>query len=518
MNTGFGRLIFTSCFALNPAIGTAAPANSAIPMLSVADAPAICEAMKGRQIGVASILNAELATTSGTEAKYCKVSALIGKALNFEVHMPQEWNRRLLYIGGGGWDGSISMSLARTPPAEFAGYVRVASDGGHQGSFIDASWAINNPKAQIDFAYLSVHTVLQATNPIVHAYYSEVPRFRYFEGCSNGGREGLISATRFPEDFDGIIAGAPEYNWTALLRAFGRNAQRQAGTPLNPAQSRAIDQAVMSQCDKRDGVADGIVSNPAACNFDPGTLQCGKSAAPGECLTEAQVATARTFYSEVRSRNGARVYPAFWPGGESEGWPFWLTGGGSMMPGDAVSPIGAQHTFYEGMVKYWLMADPSYEVWKFDFDEQAPAVRQAGLMLNAGSDLTAFFALGHKLILWHGASDWAISAQDSVDYFDAIAQSVGGASKRDESMEFYLAPSVQHCFGGSGADTFSFTEPLTAWVERGTRPRATRQVARKLDAEGKTLFTRPLCAYPARLKYKGKGNVADAASFECAQP
>jgi len=474
--------------------------------------------MKGRQIGVASILNAELATTSGTEAKYCKVSALIGKALNFEVHMPQEWNRRLLYIGGGGWDGSISMSLARTPPAEFAGYVRVASDGGHQGSFIDASWAINNPKAQIDFAYLSVHTVLQATNPIVHAYYSEVPKFRYFEGCSNGGREGLISATRFPEDFDGIIAGAPEYNWTALLRAFGRNAQRQAGTPLNPAQSRAIDQAVMSQCDKRDGVADGIVSNPAACNFDPGTLQCGKSAAPGECLTEPQVATARTFYSEVRSRNGARVYPAFWPGGESEGWPFWLTGGGSMMPGDAVSPIGAQHTFYEGMVKYWLMADPSYEVWKFDFDEQAPAVRQAGLMLNAGPDLTAFFALGHKLILWHGASDWAISAQDSVDYFDAIAQSVGGASKRDESMEFYLAPSVQHCFGGSGADTFSFTEPLTAWVERGTRPRATRQVARKLDAEGKTLFTRPLCAYPARLKYKGKGNVADAASFECAQP
>lgn len=142
-----GWLVFAACFALNPAIVMAAPADSAIPMLSVVNAPAKCQTMKGRQIGVASILNAELATSSGTEAKYCKVSALIGKSLNFEVQMPQEWNRRLLYIGGGGWDGSISMMLARTPPAEFAGYVRVASDGAHQGSPFDASWAINNPKA-----------------------------------------------------------------------------------------------------------------------------------------------------------------------------------------------------------------------------------------------------------------------------------------------------------------------------------------------------------------------------------
>ena len=161
---------------------------------------------------------------------------------------------------------------------------------------------------------------------------------------------------------------------------------------------------------------------------------------------------------------------------------------------------------------------PSYDVWKFDFDEQATTVRQASLMLNADPDLTAFFALGHKLILWHGASDWAISAQASVDYFDAVAQSVGGASKRDESMAFHLAPSVQHCFGGSGADTVSFTELLAAWVESGARPGATRQLARKLDAAGKTLFTRPLCAYPTFPKYKGKGNVADATSFECTQP
>lgn len=183
-----------------------------------------------------------------------------------------------------------------------------------------------------------------------------------------------------------------------------------------------------------------------------------------------------------------------------------------------VSPIGAQQAFYEGMVKYWLMADPSYDVWKFDFDEQAPAVRQAGMLLNAGSDLIAFFSMGHKLILWHGASDWAISAQGSVDYFNAVAKQVGGTLKRDESMEFYLAPSVQHCFGGSGADTFSFTGALAAWVERGTRPDATRLVARKVDAAGKTLFTRPLCAYPTFPKYKGKGDANDDASFECTQP
>ncbi len=492
------------------------PVGASAATVAAADAQAKCQALQGRNIGGALISKAVLATSVGTQAQHCKVSAVIHKSLNFEVQLPGDWNQRLLYSGGGGWNGAIGF-ISSAPPDQLAKYVRVASDSGHQGSGIDASWALNNPAAQNDFAYLSVHTVLEATQAIVHEYYGDNARHRYFEGCSNGGREALISASRFPHDFDGIIAGAPAYAWTALFRAFVRNAQHQARTPggaLTVAQAGAIDRAVMAQCDKQDGAADGIIANPAACKFDPSALQCGKTSAK-ECLTEPQLATVKALYSDVRSKSGERVYAPYWPGGEGQGWPMWITGGVSAAPGAPVSPIGGQQAFSDGLVKYWLMADPNYDVAKFDFDEHAAAVRQAAASLDAGPDLSAFFALGHKLILWHGTSDWGISAQSSVDYFNAAGQASGGDAKRDESMEFFLAPSVQHCRGGTGADTFSFVEPVSAWVEQGIRPSSMHPQASKFDAAGKVAFTRPLCAYPALPRYKGKGNINDAGNFEC---
>ncbi len=493
-----------------------APAGASA--VTVSDAQAKCQALKGRQVGGALISNAVLAASPGTQAQHCKVSGTLHKTLNFEVQLPSDWNQRLLYSGGGGWDGVIGF-ISSTPPDQLVKYVRVASDGGHQGSGIDASWALNNPQAQNDFAYLSVHTVLQATQAIVHEYYADDARHRYFEGCSNGGREALMSASRFPHDFDGIIAGAPAYAWTSLFRAFVRNAQHQSHTPggaLTVAQAGAIDRAVMAECDKQDGAADGIIANPAACKFDPTVLQCGKTSSQ-ECLTEQQLATVKTIYSEVRSKNGERVYAPFWPGGEGQGWPAWITGGVSNGPGMPITPIGAQQAFADGLVKYWLMGDANYDVAKFDFDEHPAAIRQAGASLDATPDLSTFFALGHKLIMWHGTSDWAISPQSSIEYFNAAAKAAGGDAKRDESMELFLAPSVQHCRGGSGADTFSFVEPINAWVEKGIRPSSTHPLASKVDAAGKVALTRPLCAYPSLPKYKGKGDMNDASSFECAK-
>jgi feruloyl esterase len=492
------------------------PGGASATTITAAEAQMKCQALQGRQVGGALIGKAVLAASAGTQAQHCKVSAVLHKSLNFEVQLPSDWNQRLLYSGGGGWNGAIGFNSSG-PPAQLAEYVRVASDSGHQGSPIDASWALNNPAAQNDFAYLSVHTVLEATQAIVHEYYGEDARRRYFEGCSNGGREALISASRFPRDFDGIIAGAPVYTWTSLFHAFARNVQHQAHTPggaLTVAQAGAIDREVMAQCDKQDGAADGIIANPAACKFDPGALRCGKTSAK-ECLTEQQLATAIALYSDVRSKSGRRVYAAHWPGGEAQGWPMWITGGVSAAPGAPVSPIGAQQAFSDGFVKYWLMADPNYDVAKFDFDEHAAAVRRVSALLDAGPDLSAFFALGHKIILWHGTADWGVSAQSSVDYFNAAGRASGGDARRDESMEFFLAPSVQHCRGGSGADTFSFVEPLSAWVERGIRPSSTHPQASKLDAGGKVSLTRPLCAYPTLPRYKGKGDPNDAGNFEC---
>jgi feruloyl esterase len=473
-----------------------------------ADKAQRCKALTGRTMAGAVIGKAVLQPSATSAGASCIVDAALHDTLRFRIALPAAWNGRLLYEGGGGWNGAIS-PLAFAPAPERAGYVIVASDSGHQAGGIDASWALGNPQAQMEFAFLSVHSVAEATKAIVRDFYGRVPHHSYFEGCSNGGREGLVSASRFPSDFDGVIARAPANYWSGLFTSFLRHRQRQLSSPaaaIGPAQAQIVEQATLKQCDALDGLADGTIANPGACHVRLEEAQC-KPGNSAHCLTAEQLETAETFYSGFTSADGKLSYPGWAPGGEGQGWPVWLSGG----PGG----LGAQALFGEGFYKYWVLADPNADMMRVDPDQHQPALALADTLLTASPDLRTFFGLGHKLILWHGTADWAITYRASERYYDEVSKAVGGDARRDQSMEFYLAPGVQHCAGGSGADTADLLTPLQRWVESGKRP--LDLVAQKKDQSGEVTLARPLCPYPAIPQYRG-GDPKAAGNFTCQIP
>jgi feruloyl esterase len=475
----------------------------------VASAQEKCTAFAGASLAGASLKDAKLVAAAADSAEYCKVTGTLHGTLNFEVHLPTAWNNKLLYAGGGGWDGSINITPI-SPSGSTAGYVLVASDGGRQGDALDASVFLNNSTAQADFGYLSIHSVNEVTKEIVRQRYGSDATFSYFEGCSNGGREALIQATRFPNDFDGIVVRAPAYSFTELFQAFVANGKALAapGGQLSDAKASLIGKTVTAQCDALDGIADGIVSNQAACAFDPAVLRCTAGDAE-TCLTDQQIATANTIYSELKRADSTSVYPGWGPGGENLGWPLWVTG-------SAIGGTGLQFMFGSGLVKYWVTGDPAFNVLGFDPELYSAGLRLAATTLDATPDLRSFFGQGGKMILAHGTNDWAISYKGSIKYFNDVATAVGGASTRDASMEFFLQPGVQHCSGGVGPDTVDLVDAVVKWREGGAKPSAQSIVAKKLDPATKAAtLARPLCQYPTFPKYKGSGDANSADSYSC---
>ncbi|HZE91978.1 MAG TPA: tannase/feruloyl esterase family alpha/beta hydrolase, partial [Rhizobacter sp.] len=470
--------------------------------------PTPCASLSGQTLGGATLSSATTVAAAPGIGEYCKVAGSVRPGFNFQVNLPTTWNGKLLYNGGGGWDGVLSL----VPDASTASYVTVASNGGHVGaSGLDGSFALNNPQAQKDFGYLSVHTTLLVAKEIVRKRYGSDAQRHYFQGCSNGGREALIQASRYPNDYDGIVSIAPAYTFTELFQAFVRNAQAVSapGAAINAAKATAIANAVVAQCDALDGVADGIVSWPQACSFDPATLHC-TAADNDSCLSTAQVAAAKTIYSEYKDASGNSVYPGWDAGGEDQGWPGWVTN-------PPTDPRGAQFVFADGLVKYWLTSNPAFDSLTFAPAGYQPQLAAAAATLDASPDLSAFFGQGHKLVLLHGTNDWAISYKGSVKYFNNVATASGGAPVRDAAMEFFLLPGVQHCGGGAGPYLIDALEATTQWVETGVRPSSRKlSVWKPNPTTGQLMLSRPLCRYPSFPKYKGSGDVNSASSFSCA--
>jgi Tannase and feruloyl esterase len=524
------RILRRACFVvlLTPAIVSSMvdrDARAAEPQ----SAKERCEAYSGKIIGGAVLTSAALVPArtipsatapiapldsnhaGATTVEYCRVNGVLHKTLNFEIRLPTVWNKKLLFQGGGGWNGLIRFrEFSRSGLTD--GYVVVASDSGHQGNPLDAS-AISTAEAQIDFGYLASHSVFEVTKQIVRQHYGDLPARSFYEACSNGGREALIQATRFPHDYDGIIARAPAYSQTRIFTAFAAHAKAvyAPGGQIGNAKVSAISKAVLAKCDMLDGLKDGIVSNALACTFDPASLRC-----TGEdndaCLTEAQVNTARTVYSDVKDEAGRLVYPGYGPGAEDapSAWPFWVTGTYKNGPMD-----GGRYVFSREFVRYWITQDPSFDVLNWEPKDYAQQLFLAGETLDASADMTPFFLLGHKAILAHGTNDWAVSYKATERYFADVATAVGGKEVRDASMEFFLEPGVLHCTGGDGADQVDLLESLSKWVEGGVRPSQQNIIARKVDAAGRVEFTRPLCPYPEYSKYKGTGDAKSSDSFTC---
>lgn len=483
---------------------------------NLATAPATgqqtCASLQGKTISGAIVFKTvAMAANAGVPA-YCKVTALIEPKLTFELRLPEAWNGKLHYGGGGGYNGSIPDLSGANLNALSRGYANVSSDSGHQADVLDASWALNDPQAAQLFGSLSVPTVMASAAAVVKSVYGAAPSRSYFEGCSGGGREALITAQRFPTLFDGIIARAPAYNWTGLMGAWNRVAKTAAapGGQLNAAKVATLAKAVRNACDANDGIVDGVVSNPAACAFNPAVLRCAGGADTGNsCLSDAQLAVVSSRTSTSIFAGSAQYRNAGWnlSGNEDEpdSWVVWVTANGNVKS-------GLQYLFQDTTVKTYLarnLAADSLLYIPYDRDKAALDLL-AALNDATNTNLAGFSGHGGKLILWHGGSDPALSVNATSEYYNGVVTSMGGQAAADAFVRYYIAPGVNHCSGGPGADDTDLLGSLEAWVEKNTPPGTL--TANKLAA-GAIAFSRPLCTYPKYPRYTGPANDAAAAKL-----
>jgi tannase/feruloyl esterase len=463
---------------------------------------------------------------------FCRVAGIAkptsDSEIHFEVWLPASgWNGKFEQVGNGGFAGFIPFAGMAEPLLH--GYATAATDDGHPNG-PDQTWAIGHPEKVADFGYRAVHETAVQAKAILHAFYGKDARRNYFAGCSEGGREGLTEAQRYPKDFHGIVAGAPAIHWDTLQLRGAWDALALLETPASyipPAKLPILQNAAVAACDSIDGAKDGFIENPELCHFDPEVIQC-KGDDVSNCLTSAQVQAVEKIYDPMKnSQTGAVIGPGFSPGVEAfpANWPIWITG--SSAPQLGVGKLFATY-FFRDMV----FENPKWDVHSLHLDDIKKADDKFGATLNSDDpNLRAFKAQGGKLIQYHGWGDAAIPPQGSVDYFEAVQKTMGYTKS---FYRLFMVPSMSHCAGGPGATIFGNAggmEPpeedadhdvvlaLDRWVEKGLAPDhiiATGFVGNN-PAKG-VAMTHPICPYPQMAHYNGTGDTKDAANFACAAP
>ncbi len=462
---------------------------------------------------------------------FCRVAGSLKPSadsdIRFEVWLPSaNWNGKFQGVGNGGYAGAISFSGLADSLRH--GYASASTDTGHEDRGESAQWALNHPEKIIDFGYRAIHETAVTAKSIIHAYYGAAPKRSYFNSCSNGGRQALMEAQRYPADYDGILAGAPANNWTHLLSSAvaGVNATlADSASYLPAAKLPAIESAALAQCDGLDGVKDGVIENPLVCHFDPSPLLC-KGDDSDACLTVPQLTALKAVYAGLKSTKGRLIFPGLSPGGEAEsgGWAAWVTGNAPQK--SSMYNFGTQ--FFLNMV--YSNPDWQFRTFNPDRDVKTADERLAKYLNATDPDLSAFEKRGGKLILYHGWADAAIPAVSTINYYDSVLSKMG-ASKAEFFLRLYMVPGMEHCGGGAGpnyfgqfgtpnADTFhNIDAALEAWVEQGTAPAeiiATRYRT-NTDPHSGVVRTRPLCVWPQVARYKGTGSTDEAANFTCAK-
>jgi feruloyl esterase len=430
---------------------------------------------------------------------FCRVAATLRPSsdsdIRIEVWLPSSnWNGKFQAVGNGGWAGVIS--YREMAEALRLGYATASTDTGHTGG--SGRFAYGHPEKLIDFGYRSEHEMTLKAKALVNAFYGSAPKYSYWNGCSTGGRQGLKEAQRYPADYDGIIAGAPA-NRTALALwiAFALLKEPASYIPAN--KYPLVHQEVLAACDARDRLKDGLIEDPRRCNFDPKVLLCQGGDGPS-CLTAPQVEAVRKIYSAATNpRTGEKLFPSLVPGTEL-GW--------GVLGGPEPSAIILDQ------YKYVVFKDPNWNWRTFDFDKDvARSNEPENVVMNATDpNLSAFFAHNGKLLLYHGWSDPNISVLSTIQYYESVVDTMGGAAKTSGNVRLFLEPGMGHCGGGEGPNVFDKVGAMEQWVEKKQAPE--RMVASHLT-NGKVDRTRPLCPYPQVAQYKGSGSIDDAANFVC---
>jgi feruloyl esterase len=435
----------------------------------------------------------------------CRVALTIAPTadsdIKAEIWLPMAgWNGKFLTVGNGGWGGSIQYNALADGVRR--GYATATTDTGHRG--IDASFALGHPEKLVDFGYRAVHLTAEHGKATIAALYGDAPRYSYFNGCSGGGRQSFVAAQRFPADFDAIIAGAPGYDRTDVAFQTLGMAQATHATAesfIPPEKYAVIHAAAMRMCDARDGLEDGLISDPVGCDFDPGVLQC-KGSVTDACLTEPQVLAARKIYATVTDpRTGEVLTAGLEPGSEMH-W-------GGVAGRDP-------HYMYFSLFQHVVFPDEDWDFRSINVAEHLDAARAAdgGILAAISPNLEPFISRGGRLLMYHGWADQNIPPLGSVDYYEQVIDTLG-KSRTEEGVRLYMVPGMGHCGGGHGPNQFDMLEALDQWRAQGQAPAAIVAAQRE---NGRSVRTRPLCPWPQVARYAGTGSIDAAENFSCVAP
>lgn len=483
----------------------------AAPLL--AQTPQSCEGLKSLAIQNGTVTTAAVVTGSFTPPgatnsnatianlpAFCRVAVTLKPTADSDIKtefwLPMSnWNRKLQSVGNGAWAGVIP--YAAMAQAVTGGYATAGTDTGHVGN--TASFVPGHPERLVDYGYRAVHEMTVAAKAVIRSFYGNPPQYSYWNGCSTGGRQGLMEAQRYPADYDGIIAGAPvnarvhQMIWELWV---AQAVHKDQASFIPPAKYKTINDAVLAKCDADDGAKDGLLTSPNRCQFDPSVLQC-KAGDDVSCLTPPQVAAAKQIYTPAKNpRNGQEIFPALQPGSEL-GW------GGLAGP----EPVREAVEFFQFVVAN----DPKWDFRTLDFDRDVVRAEKAASPLIDAVDpnLQSFFSRGGKVLMYHGWNDQLVAPMNSVNYYQAV---VGATKSSADSIRLFMMPGMNHCRGGAGPDNFDRMAVIERWVEKGDAP---KQIVAEHSTNGVVDRRRPLCPHPQVAVYTGKGSLDDAANFTC---
>lgn len=480
-----------------------------------------CQALTGEVIGGARVESASYVATGDklpllnipAKAGFCKVRAIAsgapGSRIAIEIWLPQEWNGKMLGLGGSGFSGGLVTAALTFPKPVGQGYATLATDAGHQVTE-PPDWALGQLERVVDFGSRANHLGARFGKAAIVRYYSVPPRRRYFQGCSNGGRDALMLAERHPRDYNGIIAGAPASNFVSLMTNFANYRSLLEKLPADSLTPKLgmLHQAALMACDANDGVRDGIIADPRTCSFNPESLACLPGQDAKTCLTSGEVSVVRTLYEGSRTRSGQLVHPGLAVGSEylwSEWWTKPKSTGGSFAP------------YFFG---YFVYNNPNWSMSSFNLDKDwGAAMRKLSPILDATkADLRPFVRAGGKLIMYQGWDDQAVSAYGTISYYESAKERLGRLSG---DARLYMVPGMGHCFDGKGFTSAEFVAALDSWIETGNAPdqivaeRPSNPLFALAGLPSRPLMTRPLCNWPKSARYDGIGPIDQAGSYSC---
>jgi feruloyl esterase len=472
-----------------------------------------------------SVLTAQLEQGDTQTPDHCRIIGVIPAEIIFEVNLPLAWNGRFYMYGNGGFAGQPPSAQAEVRNQALRhGFATAYTNTGHDAAREPgATFAYNNLQKTVDYLFRAVHLTVTYAKELVADYYGRETDYSYWDGCSMGGRQGMLSAQRFPEDFDGIVAGAPALDFTGTMLSYAWQSRAMQETTLRPDAMRLLAERVYEHCDARDGLRDGLIDDPRRCDFDPvlHLPRCSDGVSRADCFAPEEIGVLEKLYAGPR-REGRNLHPGVLPGTEalglvrspdgterrSRGWEPWI------LRSDGPS---FQRLMVESYLKYLAFEadDPDYELHQFPIETEPQGLDPLTLeLLDAKeTDMTRFRQRGGKMITYFGWADAAINPLSMIDYYESLEVAMG--RRPHDFYRLYMVPGMFHCDGGVGADDVDFMTAIIEWVEDGREPHA---IVGRHTESGEVKFSRPQCPYPQVARYTGTGPTDAADNFECALP